>query len=83
MHDRQCKFQMEPVIGMSRRKLSIESSPRRGRPPGSPESIRGKRVVTLMTENDYERLRRIADQDGKSMSKLVHDIVLKFIQERT
>ncbi len=55
---------------------------RLGRPPGTPESIRGKRVVTLMTDAEYEKLAKFASEEDKSISALVHQIVSRYLNRR-
>ena len=53
-----------------------------GRPPGDPESSRRKRVVTLMTDAESEKLAQIAEMEGKSVSALVHEVLSRFIRRR-
>ena len=57
-------------------------SQRLGRPPGSPESIRRRRVVTLMTDAEFEELARLADEEGKSVSAFVHQIITRYLKRR-
>ena len=53
-----------------------------GRPPGDPESIRRNRVVTLTTDIEFEQLTKIAEKEGKSVSALTHEILLRFLRRR-
>ena len=55
---------------------------RLGRPPGTPESVRRIRVVTLMTDAESEKLTKIAGKQGKSVSALVHEVLFRFIQRQ-
>jgi hypothetical protein len=53
----------------------------RGRPPAAPELIRRNRVVTLLTDAEFKKLRKIADKEGRSASDLVHEAVLQFFRQ--
>jgi hypothetical protein len=48
---------------------------RRGRPPGLAETNRSHRVVTFVTDSEFEQLQKLADASGKSYSAILHDIV--------
>jgi hypothetical protein len=48
---------------MAKEKVVTQGGRRLGRPPGTPESVRHKRVVTLMTDAEFEKLTRIADEN--------------------
>ncbi len=65
-------------------KTEVGNQPRRrlGRPPGAPESIRRKRVVTLITDSEFEKLTKIAEKEGKSVSALTHEVLLRFLRRR-
>ena len=56
---------------------------RLGRPPGAPGSIRRKRVVTLMTDAEFENLSRIAEGKEQSVSALVHQIVTRYLKRHS
>ena len=60
---------------MAEMEAGTQGSHRLGRPPGDPESIRRKRVVTLVTDAEFEKLARIADEDEKSLPAMVRQIV--------
>ncbi len=60
---------------MAEMEAGTQGSHRLGRPPGDPESIRRKRVVTLVTDAEFEKLARIADEEEKSLSAMVHHIM--------
>ena len=68
---------------MDKAEVCTERSRRLGRPPGPPESIRHKRVVTLMTDAEFEKLTKIADEKEKSVSALVHQIVSRYLKRRS
>jgi len=57
------------------------SSKRMGRPPGRPDKIRNRRVVTMVTGQEFERLTKIADTSGKSLSAVVHQLVVSGLQQ--
>ena len=67
---------------MAKTGVGIPGCRRLGRPPGTPESVRRNRVVTLMTDAESEKLTKIADKEGKSVSALVHEVLLRFIDRR-
>jgi hypothetical protein len=67
---------------VARTEIGTQTSHRLGRPPGAPESIRNKRVVTLMTDAEFEKLIKIADEEEKSVSALVHQIVSRYLKRR-
>jgi hypothetical protein len=67
---------------MAKTEVGTQGGHRLGRPPGAPESIRHRRVVTLMTDAEFEKLTKIAEKDGKSLSALTHEILLRFLRRR-
>ncbi len=68
---------------MDKTEVGIQGSRRLGRPPGAPESIRRNRVVTLMTDAEFEKLTRIADEEEKSVSAMVHQIISRYLKRRS
>ena len=60
--------------------MAKTKSRERGRPRANPELIRRNRVVTLLTDKEFERLREIADEEGSSVSALVHKAVLQLFR---
>ena len=68
---------------MAKPKVGTRGNRRLGRPPGAPESIRNKRVVTLLTDSEFEMLTKIADKKEKSVSALVHQIVSRYLKRRS
>ena len=68
---------------MDKTEVGIQGSRRLGRPPGAPESIRCKRVVTLLTDAEFEKLTKIADERENSVSALVHQIVSRYLRRRS
>ncbi len=67
---------------MAKTEVGAQPCRRLGRPPGPPEAIRRKRVVTLMTDAEFEKLKTIAEKQGKSVSALTHEILLRFLRRR-
>lgn len=51
-------------------------------PPGAPESIRHERVVTLMTDAEFEKLTKLSHENEKSVSALVHQLVSRYLKRR-
>lgn len=52
---------------------------RLGRPKLSSRERRSERVVTMVTETEYDALQTIAKKAGTSMSRLCHDLLVKAI----
>jgi hypothetical protein len=67
---------------MAKTKADLKGGRKLGRPPGDPESKRHNRVVTLMTDAESEKLTQIAELEDKSVSALVHDVLVRFIHRR-
>jgi hypothetical protein len=53
-----------------------------GRPPGSTESLRRNRVVTLVTDSELKRLIAIAEGENKSLSATVHKLLARSIDAK-
>ena len=53
---------------------------RMGRPPRDPKSIRNKRVVTLLTDAEFEKLTKLAGENGQTVSAMVHDLIAKYLK---
>ena len=68
---------------MARTEAKTHGSHRLGRPPGAPESIRRNRVVTLLTDAEFEKLVRFADEEEKSVSAFVHQIISRYLKRRS
>lgn len=67
---------------MTKKEVAPQPRRRLGRPPAAPESIRRKRVVTLVTNDEFEKLTKIAEKEGKSVSALTHEILVRFLRRR-
>lgn len=52
-----------------------------GRPPLSPEEVRSNRIVTFVTNVEMAKLECKADQEGVSLSSVVHQILSKYLRE--
>jgi hypothetical protein len=50
---------------------------RMGRPLAAQETARRNRVVTMVTDSELEKLSMLADQEDKSLSAVVHQILSK------
>ncbi len=48
---------------------------RLGRPLGPAGSTRSHRVVTFVTDLEFQQLRELADASDKSLSAILHDLV--------
>ena len=67
---------------MAKMEGGTAGSHRLGRPPRAPESIRRRRVVTLMTDAEFEKLARLADEEEESVSAFVHQIITRYLKRR-
>ena len=65
---------------MAKTKVGTQGSRRLGRPAGTPESLRNKRVGTLMTGAELEKLTKIANEKEKSVSGLAHQIISRYLK---
>ena len=54
-----------------------------GRPPGPTERIRRNRVVTLVTDAELRQLAEIADRQNRSLSSVVHEILINHMDGQT
>ncbi len=52
---------------------------RRGRPPEPPETVRSHRVVSYLTSAEFRALSLVADREGKSLSAVVHEILISAV----
>ncbi len=68
---------------MAKTEAGTPTGRRRGRPPGAPESIRHRRVVTLVTDAEFEQLTKIADENDKSVSATAHQIISRYLKRRS
>lgn len=53
-----------------------------GRPPGSAESLRRNRVVTMVTDSELIRLGAIAEAENESLSATVHKLLAQFLDAK-
>lgn len=65
---------------MAKSEAGSRKSRRMGRPPAPIESIRRKRVVTLLTDAESEKLAKIAEEKDMSVSTMVRQIVSDFLK---
>jgi hypothetical protein len=64
---------------MAKEKVVTQGGRRLGRPPGTLKSVRYKRVVTLMTDAEFEKLTKIANEKEKPVSGLAHQIISRYL----
>jgi len=55
---------------------------RMGRPPQPTKTARRNRVVTLVTDAELKKLSALADDENRSLSAVVHQILAKHLQGR-
>ena len=55
----------------------MQPMPKTGRPPSSPDS---NRVVTLLTDQELEKLRRFAERKSLSLSGAVRELLTRHIE---
>ena len=62
----------------------MEQSARKrlGRPPSPPDEVRGNRVVTFVTDEEFAELRARAEQARTSLSRHLHELLLEGMQHR-
>jgi hypothetical protein len=54
-----------------------------GRPPSSRKTVRGKRVVTMMTDAEFTQLKSLADAEGRSLSSFVNEVLSRYLKRRS
>jgi hypothetical protein len=59
--------------------MAGERRSRRGRPPGPPETVRSHRVVSYLTSAEFRALSLVADREGKSLSAVIHEILMSAV----
>jgi hypothetical protein len=59
--------------------MAGERISRRGRPPEPPETVRSHRVVSYLTSAEFRALSLVADREGKSLSAVVHEILISAV----
>jgi hypothetical protein len=50
---------------------------RLGRPPAPPEQVRGNRVVSFVTDDEFEELQAGAEQEQTSLSRYLHNLLME------
>ena len=48
---------------------------RYGRPPQKPEVVRSKRIATFVTVDELAKLRKISEQEQRSISAVVYKMI--------
>ncbi len=72
--------QQSDLLLLEERKGAMQPSPRMGRPPSLPETVRSNRVVTLLTDQELEKLRRFAERKSLSLSGAVRELLTRRIE---
>lgn len=66
--------------------MSQKSTTHKGRQTGRPTLplgvARRKRVVTMVTDSEFQRLQDWADEGNRSVSRFVHDILRQFLAKQ-
>ena len=54
--------------------------PRRGRPPQPRDMARRNRVTTFLTDDEFEKLERAAEETDKSLSAALYQLVTRALK---
>ena len=74
---------MWDVPTMSEKTTEKALQPRQmGRPRTPTEVARRNRVVTLVTDSEFEQLKTVAAVTERSVSAVVHQVISQFLQRR-
>jgi hypothetical protein len=52
----------------------------RGRPRIDQRKVRSNRIVSFVTDTELEKLERLAQEDDRSLSAVVHRIIMNYFQ---
>ena len=64
----------KPRAGGKRRQL--------GRPPGPPENVRRNRVFAQVTDTEFRKLERLADEQDRPLSTVVYELLAGALKRR-
>ena len=53
----------------------------RGRPPGPADQVRSHRLVTFVTEGEYETMTQLAEQEHCSISAAAHQLLRRSLND--
>jgi hypothetical protein len=53
-----------------------------GRPPAAPEIVRRNRVVTMVTDGELRTLSKLAHENNRSLSAIVHQILSQHLNSQ-
>lgn len=67
---------------MSNRVTSPHAARHTGRPPLPPERVRRNRVVTMVTDSEFQQLQSRAEEGNKSVSSFVHSILRQLLADK-
>ena len=56
---------------------------RRGRPPSPPETSRSQRVVTFVTQSEFEQLSELALTEDKPLSTTVYQLLSEYLGKQS
>ncbi|ARN73188.1 hypothetical protein [Oceanicoccus sagamiensis] len=55
---------------------TLDNKLQRGRPAGPTELVRSHRLVTFVTEAEFDRMSQLASADNKSLSATAYDLLM-------
>ncbi|MCP3870078.1 MAG: hypothetical protein GY703_18675 [Gammaproteobacteria bacterium] len=64
---------------MKTQKKQAQNKKKYGRPRAEPKAARSKRVVTFVTKQELESLEQIAYEEDRSLSAIVHRIIVQHL----
>jgi hypothetical protein len=67
-------------LATEQKQVRVTKRPKRGRPSQVPEAARSNRVVTFVTNRELESLEQIAYEEDRSLSAVVHRIVVQHLE---
>ena len=53
-----------------------------GRPPAPPETVRKNRIVTFVTDEEFEKLERLAERSDQSLSAAVYELLARALRRQ-
>ena len=60
--------------------MQKQAGKRHGRPRAAPKAARSNRVVTFVTNQELDRLEQMAYEEDRSLSAIVHRIVVQHLE---
>ena len=53
-----------------------------GRPPGPPEKVRRNLVRAMLTDAEFKKIERLADEQDRPLSTVVYEILARALKRR-